>query len=57
MNEDQVRRAILEELTRQTEASPSTLQVEMEDEQLTVNGEIDLDSLAIAITGLTAGDP
>jgi len=59
MNEDQVqvRKAILEELTRQAVATFSTLQVEMEDEQLTGNGEIDLDSLAIAIIGSMAGDP
>lgn len=57
MNEDQVREAILQELTRQAEASPSTLQVEMEDEHLSVNGEIDLDSLAMAIIGSLAGGP
>jgi hypothetical protein len=57
MNEDQVREAILQELTRQAEASPSTLQVEMEDEHLSVNGEIDLDALAMAVIGSMAGGP
>lgn len=57
MNEDQVREAIIEELTRQAAASPATLQVEMEDEHLAVNGEIDLDALAMAIIGSMAGGP
>ena len=57
MNEDQVREAIIAELGRQAEASPSTLQVENADDRLMVNGEIDLDALAMAIIGSMAGGP
>jgi osmotically-inducible protein OsmY len=57
MNEDQVREAIVAELARQAEASPSTLQVETAEERVTVNGEIDLDALAMAIIGSMAGGP
>lgn len=57
MNEDQVREAIIAELGRQAEASPSTLQVETEDDRMIVNGEIDLDALAMAIIGSMAGGP
>jgi hypothetical protein len=57
MNEDQVREAIVEELRRQAEASPSTLRVEAVDDRLDVHGEIDLDALAMAIIGSMAGGP
>jgi hypothetical protein len=57
MNEDQVREAIIAELARQAEASPSTLQVEIEGDRMMVNGEIDLDALAMAIIGSMAGGP
>lgn len=57
MNEDLVREAIMVELTRQAEASPSTLQVEAEDDRIIVNGELDLDALAMAIIGSMAGGP
>lgn len=57
MNEDQVREAIIEELRRQAEASPSTLRVEKDNDRLDVYGEIDLDALAMAIIGSMAGGP
>ncbi len=57
MNEDQVREAIVEELRRQAEASPSKVRVEAVEDRLDVHGEIDLDALAMAIIGSMAGGP
>ncbi len=57
MNEDQVREAIVEELRRQAEASPSKLRVEAVEDRMDVQGEIDLDALAMAIIGSMAGGP
>jgi len=57
MMEDEVREAIIAELQRQAEANPSKLRISAEGEKLAVNGEIDLDALAMAIVGAVAGGP
>ncbi len=57
MTEEQVREAIIAELTRQAEANPSALTVKTTGSDLTVDGAIDLDALAMAIVGSLAGGP
>ncbi|WP_201026300.1 hypothetical protein [Paramesorhizobium deserti] len=57
MMEDEVREAIIAELERQAEANPSKLRVSANQDQLTANGEINLDELAMAIVGAVAGGP
>jgi hypothetical protein len=57
MNEDQVREAIVAELQRQAEAGPERLRVATHEDSLSVDGEIDLDALAMAIIGSMAGGP
>ncbi|MBW3559588.1 MAG: hypothetical protein KY449_07450 [Proteobacteria bacterium] len=54
--EAQVREAILDELTRQAETGGLT--VEPDDEgAVTLNGRVDLETLAMAVVGAVAGGP
>lgn len=56
--EDQVRDAVVGELTRQAEASEGRLKAERQgDGKLRVEGEVDLDALAMAVVGSVAGGP
>lgn len=56
--EDQVREAIVAELLRQAEAKERGLTVQKgEPGQLTVEGRVDLDELAMAVVGSLAGGP
>jgi hypothetical protein len=54
--EEQVREAIVAELQRQAEAG-GDLSVKADDESLSIQGRIDLDSLAMAVVGALAGGP
>ncbi len=56
--EDQVREAILQELTRQAEAGEGRLKVTARGNDLfAVEGEVDMDALAMAVVGSVAGGP
>lgn len=57
MLEEKVKQAIVDELKRQAEISPAALKVSSNDEKLSVNGEIDLDALAMVVIGSLAGGP
>jgi hypothetical protein len=57
MMEEQVREAILAELKRQAEADASRLRVAESGGKLSVEGDIDLDALAMAVVGAVAGGP
>jgi len=54
--EAQVREAILDELTRQAEAGGLKVD-KAEGGAVTVNGRVDLETLAMAIVGAVAGGP
>jgi hypothetical protein len=56
--EDQVREAVVGEITRQAEASDGALKANCgEPGRLKVSGEVDLDALAMAVVGAVAGGP
>ena len=56
--EDQVREAVVGEITRQAEASEGRLKAQTDDDgHLKVDGVIDLDALAMAVVGSVAGGP
>ena len=56
--EDQVREAMVGELTRQAEASDGRLKAgPCAEGRLRLEGEIDLDALAMAVVGSVAGGP
>jgi len=56
--EDPVREAVIGELTRQAEASDGKFKaVKTGEGRLRVEGEIDLEALAMAIVGSLAGGP
>lgn len=56
--EDPVREAVIGELTRQAEISEGRLKVNKAGEgRLHIEGEIDLESLAMAVVGSLAGGP
>jgi predicted transcriptional regulator with HTH domain len=57
MMEEEVRDAIISELKRQAETNPSKLKLAEDGERMTVNGEVDLAALAMAIVGTIAGGP
>ena len=57
MLEEEVRKAIIFELKRQAEASPSRLKVTEAGDRARVQGEIDLAALAMAVVGSVAGGP
>jgi hypothetical protein len=56
--EDQVREAVVGELRRQAEASHGSLRAGMPKEgRLHLEGDVDLDALAMAVVGSVAGGP
>ncbi len=58
MFEDKMKQAIVDELKRQAELRPGSLKVQSVDEgRLSVEGEIDLDDLAMVMVGSVAGGP
>lgn len=57
MMEDQVREAIIVELERQANANPDRLTVRIDDRSAFVEGDVDLDGLAMAVVASVAGAP
>ncbi len=57
MMEEKVREAIIAELQRQSEADRSKLRICDFADKFALDGEIDLDALAVAIVGAVAGAP
>ena len=57
MFEEKVKQAIVDELKRQAEIKPGTLNVEAKDDRLHVDGEINLDDLVMVVIGSMAGGP
>jgi len=55
--ESKVKQAIADELRRQAETKPGSLQVTSDGNKLAVKGEIDLDDLAMVVIGSLAGGP
>lgn len=56
--EDQVREAVVGEIARQAEASDGAIKAECSAPgRLRVEGEVDLDALAMAVVGAVAGGP
>ena len=55
--DDKIKEAIVAELKRQAEERPAALKVSGSVERLTVDGEIDLDALAMVVVGSVAGGP
>jgi hypothetical protein len=56
--EDQVREAVVSEITRQAEASEGALKANCaQPGRLKIDGEVDLDALAMAVVGSVAGGP
>jgi hypothetical protein len=55
--EGRIAEVIREELARQAEASENALIVANLDGRLRVSGEVDLESLAMAVVGAVAGGP
>ncbi len=56
--EDQIRDAVVAELQRQGEASEGKVRVQTQgDNGLSIEGTIELDSLAMAVAGAVAGGP
>ena len=56
--EDQVREAIIAELKRQSEAGERGLRVRTgEAETITIEGQVNLDELTMAVVGSLAGGP
>jgi hypothetical protein len=49
--------AVVEELERQAAESPEKISVRRTGETVTVNGEIDVDALVMAVVGSMAGGP
>jgi hypothetical protein len=58
MFEKKVKEAIVDELKRQAELKPDALSVSgAGDSKIVVNGEIDLEDLAMVVIGSVAGGP
>jgi hypothetical protein len=57
MMEEKIKEAIVAELKRQAEIRPGTLKLSASDDRLVVDGEIDMDALAMVIVGSVAGGP
>ncbi|HET9159431.1 MAG TPA: hypothetical protein VFN88_02375 [Caulobacteraceae bacterium] len=56
--EDQVREAVVGEITRQAQDSGGALRADCtQPGRLKVEGEVDLDALAMAVVGSVAGGP
>lgn len=49
--------AVIEELERQAAENPAKLKVQRAGDGITVNGEIDVDALVMAVVGSMAGGP
>ena len=56
--EDNLKQALIAELQRQAEAGELSLKISANDPgALTIQGEVDLDELAMALVGALAGGP
>jgi osmotically-inducible protein OsmY len=55
--ETEIRQAIIDELTRQADNSGSRLRVQATDDQVTINGPVNLDDLVMVVMGSVAGGP
>ena len=55
--DDKIKEAIVADLIRQADERPAALKVSGSVERLTVDGEIDLDALAMVVVGSVAGGP
>ncbi|MFC6486858.1 hypothetical protein [Nitratireductor sp. GCM10026969] len=55
--EQKVKQAIAEELKRQAENRPETLNVVEKGNRIAVHGEVDLDDLVMVVVGSVAGGP
>ena len=55
--ETEIRQAIINELTRQADNSGSRLRVQATDDQVTINGPVNLDDLVMVVMGSVAGGP
>lgn len=57
MLEEKVREAIVRELQRQAEERPQSLRVEAGAGTMRVDGQVDLEALAMAVVSSVAGGP
>ncbi|WP_274426150.1 hypothetical protein [Chelativorans sp. YIM 93263] len=57
MLEEKVKEAIADELKRQAQLRPDDLKVSQDGHRIRVDGEIDLDDLAMVVIGALAGGP
>tara|TARA_R100001132_G_C3189367_1_gene42035 strand:+ start:127 stop:303 length:177 start_codon:yes stop_codon:yes gene_type:complete len=55
--ETEIRQAIIDELKRQADNSSSQLTVQTTDDQMTINGPVNLDDLVMVVMGAVAGGP
>ncbi len=55
--EDQIRQALIDELRRQAQEKPHSLQIAIQGDTAKADGTIDLLALAAAVTGAVAGGP
>jgi len=55
--EEKVKQAIIDELKRQADLHPGSLQVSPAETTILVNGKIDLDDLTMVVIGALAGGP
>ena len=55
--ETEIRQAIIDELKRQADNSSSQLTVQTTDDQVTINGPVNLDDLVMVVMGSVAGGP
>jgi hypothetical protein len=55
--ETEIWQAIIDELTRQADNSGSRLRVQATDDQVTINGPVNLDDLVMVVMGSVAGGP
>jgi hypothetical protein len=56
MFEEKLKEAVVGELKRQAADQPQALQIQ-NDQELVVNGKVDLDALVMVIAGSVAGGP
>lgn len=55
--EAEIRQAIIDELKRQADNSSSQLTIQTTDDQVTINGPVNLDDLVMVVMGSVAGGP
>tara|TARA_R100000365_G_C2717154_1_gene50731 strand:+ start:539 stop:715 length:177 start_codon:yes stop_codon:yes gene_type:complete len=55
--ETEIRQAIIDELKRQADNSSSQLTVQTTNDQVTINGPVNLDDLVMVVMGSVAGGP